>query len=150
MEKCLSAGGKEVLIKSVAQAIPTYSMACFKLPRGLCKHIDGMVRNFWWGSKEGKRRTNWVAWEEMTKPKYLGGLGFKDTELFNLALLVRQAWRILQDPSTLSARIVKAVYFPNQDFLEAEIGASPSRVWRAIVDGRDVLKQGIVKKDWLR
>jgi len=128
MEKCLSAGGKEVLIKSVAQAIPTYSMACFKLPRGLCKHIDGMVRNFWWGSKEGKRRTNWVAWEEMTKPKYLGGLGFKDTELFNLALLARQAWRILQDPSTLSARILKAVYFPNQDFLEAEIGASPSRV----------------------
>jgi hypothetical protein len=47
MEKCLSAGGKEVLIKSVAQAIPTYSMSCFKLPRGLCQHVDILMRSFW-------------------------------------------------------------------------------------------------------
>ena len=61
MEQSLSTGGKEVLIKAVAQAIPTYSMACFRLPRGLCKHIDSLLRDFWWGSKEGKRRTCWVA-----------------------------------------------------------------------------------------
>ena len=46
MEKCLSAGGKEVLIKSVAQAIPVYSMACFRLPRGLCEHINSLIRGF--------------------------------------------------------------------------------------------------------
>jgi hypothetical protein len=24
-------------------------MSCFKLPRGLCQYINGLLRNFWWG-----------------------------------------------------------------------------------------------------
>jgi hypothetical protein len=53
-EKILSAGGKEVLIKSVAQAIPVYSMACFRLPWGLCEHINSLIRRFWWGIRRAK------------------------------------------------------------------------------------------------
>jgi hypothetical protein len=66
MEQLLSIGGKEILIKSIAQAVPTFSMSCFKLPRGLCDHINAMLRKFWWVSKEGKRRTCWVSWETIT------------------------------------------------------------------------------------
>ena len=56
----------------------------------------------------------------MIKPKSRGGLGFSDIELFNLALLERQAWRILNEPNSLSARILKAVYYLDVDFLDAE------------------------------
>ncbi|XP_071680070.1 uncharacterized protein [Lolium perenne] len=146
IEQCLSAGGKDVLIKAVLQAIPIYSMACFKLPQGLCQHIDSLIRKFWWGSKDGKRKTCWVAWEEMTKPKSLGGLGFRDIELFNLALLARQGWRILKNPDTLSARVLKAVYFPGTDFLKAELGSHPSKVWRSIMEGKEVLAQGLIRR----
>lgn len=146
MEKCLSAGGKEVLIKSVAQAIPTYSMACFKLPRGLCEHINGLIRKFWWGSKNGERKTAWVSWKTMSKPKFMGGLGFRDIELFNLALLARQAWRLLQKPESLSARVLKARYFPNTDLLQANLGSAPSQVWRSLVEGRDILQLGLVRR----
>jgi hypothetical protein len=52
LEKILSAGGKEVLFKSVAQAILVY----FKLPRGPCGYINSLIREFWWGSKGGKRK----------------------------------------------------------------------------------------------
>ena len=78
MEQTLSADDKEVLIKAVAQTVPPFSLSCFRLSHGLCQHIDVLFRSFWWGSKEGKRRTCWVAWEEMTKPKFLGEIGFRD------------------------------------------------------------------------
>jgi hypothetical protein len=146
LEQTLASGGKEVLIKSVAQVIPTFSMSCFKLPRGLCLAINSMLRNFWWGSKGGKRKLCWVLWETMCSPKYSGGMGFRDIELFNLALLARQAWRILQNPEALSSRILKAVYFPEVEFLEAQLGSSPSHVWRAIVEGRDAVKQGLIRR----
>ena len=48
-EKLLSKAGKEVLIKVVAQAIPTYTMSCFKIPDSLCDEMTNLVRNFWWG-----------------------------------------------------------------------------------------------------
>lgn len=112
MEKLLSAAGTEVLIKSVAQAIPVYSISCFRLPRGLCESVTSIIRRFWSGSKRGKTKPCWVAWDVMIRPKYMGGLGFRDLEIFNLALLARQAWRVLNDPESLSAQILKAVYFP--------------------------------------
>jgi hypothetical protein len=89
IEMILSAGGNEVLIKSVVQAIPTFSMSLFKLPRGLCLHINSLIRSLWWGSKKGKRHTHWVSWEVMCSPKADGGLRFRDIELFNIALLAR-------------------------------------------------------------
>jgi hypothetical protein len=82
----------------------------------------------------------------MTRPKFLGGLRFRDLELFNLALLARQAWRVLQEPMPLSARILKAAYLPNSSILEATLGSHPSQIWWAILDGREVLVQGLVSE----
>lgn len=47
--KLLSQAGKEVLIKSIIQVIPTYTMSCFKLPITLCHEIESLVWKFWWG-----------------------------------------------------------------------------------------------------
>ncbi len=49
-EKLLSQAGREILIKAVAQAIPTYSMSCFRLPAKLCNELEAMVRRFWWSN----------------------------------------------------------------------------------------------------
>lgn len=45
-EGFLSRASKEVLIKVVVQAIPSYIMSFFKLPKGVCKEIERMMASF--------------------------------------------------------------------------------------------------------
>jgi hypothetical protein len=115
-EKELSAAGKEILIKSIAQALPNYIMSVFRLTDGLCEDLLKAIHGYWWGSEKGKRKVQWVPWKTMVLPKYLGGMGFKD--LINQALLAKQAWRLIAFPNSLCARVLKAKYFPNGNLLE--------------------------------
>ncbi|KAI5002872.1 hypothetical protein ZWY2020_027522 [Hordeum vulgare] len=136
--------GREVLIKSVAQALPTYIMGVFKLPFSVCDELTRMVRSFYWGSAKGKRKTHWKSWESITQPKCRGGLGFKDFRLFNQDLLSRQAWRLITRTSSLCARLLKARYFPNGNLLDTVFTGNPSSSWTAICHGLDILKKGII------
>ena len=88
-EKLLSSAGKEILIKAVAQAVPSYTMSCFKLPDTLCEELTEMVRQFWWGQVKEEKKLAWRSWEKMCPLKEKGGMGFRDLKKFNLALLAK-------------------------------------------------------------
>lgn len=62
----------------------------------------------------------------MGRPKNQGGMGFRDLESFNLAMLAKQGWHFLQHPDSIASRIFKAKYFPPTNFLDAELGIRPS------------------------
>ena len=71
-----SCEGREVLLKTVAQAGPTYSMSCFLLPVNTCKKMRTAIANYWWGSSADNRHIHWQSWDRLTQPKYKGGMGF--------------------------------------------------------------------------
>lgn len=91
--KLLSVGGKEILLKAVIQAIPNYTMACFKVPDTICKDIDRACARYWWGDTEAKRKMHWSKWGVLCAPKIKGGMGFRSLASVNKALLAKQIWR---------------------------------------------------------
>jgi hypothetical protein len=141
-EKNLSFAGRGTLIKAVIQAMPTYIMSCFRLPKNLCQQLESMACKFWWGSNIDKRKLHWVQWKKICKNKKQGGLGFRRTSLFNDALLAKQGWRIATQPDSLVARVLKAKYFPNCHFMKAKLCHTSSYTWRSIMQARWILQKG--------
>jgi len=90
-------------------------MSVFQLSAATCEELERGIRNFWWGARKGQRKTHWISWDKFIRSKDRGGLGFRDLQTFNQALLARQAWRLLVFPDSLCARLPKAKYFPNGD-----------------------------------
>ncbi|GAU22005.1 hypothetical protein TSUD_111440, partial [Trifolium subterraneum] len=104
---------KEIMIKSVLQEIPSYVMSI-----------------------------HWLAWERPACPKAHGGLGFRNFEAFNKAMVAKQVWNIVQNPSSLVARLIKARYFPRSSLFEAPLGYNPSFSWRSMWQARQILSLG--------
>jgi hypothetical protein len=101
------------------------------------------IPNQWWDFENRKRKMHWRSWSWLTTPKFLGGMGFRDFVIFNQAMLGKQCWCLLTDPSSLCARVLKGRYFPSSDFLSATKPKAASFTWRSILFGRDLLVRGI-------
>ncbi|MCH79708.1 ribonuclease H protein, partial [Trifolium medium] len=82
-ERNLSFAGRGILIKVVAQAIPTYIMSSFLIPKGVCAQMEKAICNFWWGSTTDHRKIHWINWHKICKQKNHGGMGFRDMRAFN-------------------------------------------------------------------
>ncbi|XP_071909589.1 uncharacterized protein [Coffea arabica] len=143
--KLLSPGSKEVLIKAVVMAIPNYTMSCFKLPRSLCKDIGSRIAKFWWENGEGENRMHWASWKKLTEVKGKGGIGFRDLEAFNTALLAKQIWRFITAPNLLVSRVMKAKYMKDQ-WQEKKPPSSSSWAWKSIHSARHLLLNGLWKR----
>ncbi|XP_058741794.1 uncharacterized mitochondrial protein AtMg00310-like [Vicia villosa] len=135
----LSRAGKEVLIKAVAQAIPTYIMSCYKLPEATCNEIEKLLANFWWGLKNGERKVHWLSWEKMARAKGVGGMGFRGISDFNTSLLGKHYWRLLNDANSLVRKVFKGRYYPRGTIEDCSTGFAPSYAWRSILSARSMV-----------
>ena len=60
--------------------------------------------------------------------------------VFEISLLAKQGWRILEHPDSLIAKLYKAKYFPQSSFFDAPNPQSPSYSWRSILAAKDLIK----------
>jgi hypothetical protein len=140
--RMLSRAGKEVMIKSVLQAIPSYIMSIYIIPSTTITEIERMVNSFWWSGGNNNTGIRWLAWDKLTTPKAMGGMGFRDFQAFNMAMVAKQGWRLLQNPDALVSRVLKARYFPKTSFINSKLGNNPSYAWKSLWMCREVLGKG--------
>lgn len=58
-------------------------------------------------------------------------------------MLAKQVLRLLNNPSSLTAHVLQAKYFPWVSILEAPLGYRPSHAWRSIREGISLLSLGL-------
>ena len=119
-------------------------MYCFDLTKTLCEKMSTMICCYWWAQQDNENKLHWLSWEMLLRPKEEGGLGFRDLYEFNIVMLARQAWRMLANPGSLCARVLKALYFPTSSLLEAVTKPGISYRWRSILKGVSLLKEGLI------
>ena len=86
----------------------------------------------------------WAGWNTLIQKKSYGGMGFKDLRLFNQALLARQAWRLMEYPDSLCARLLKARYYPKGCLVDTSFCSNASSTWQSILHGLELLKQCVI------
>ncbi|KAM6574738.1 hypothetical protein CsatA_023065 [Cannabis sativa] len=124
--RLLSRPRKELLIKTVAQSLPSYAMNVFLLLVETCNEIKQLMCKFWWRSSKNNKGIHWKKWDRLTVHKSKVGMGFRNLRDFNLSLICKQGWRLFSHPDSLVSKLFKARYYRNGTFLNAELGSNPN------------------------
>ncbi|CAM8924063.1 unnamed protein product [Rhodiola kirilowii] len=139
----LSAAGKEALVKSCYLSVPLFAMTCYKVPKVLCDKLTSTAINFWWSSNSKERSIHWVSADILQKEKGRGGMGFRSLESLNVAMLMKQLWRFINQPDHLVSRIFKAKYFKDGQLLSARVKPNDSYAWRSLHGALELFSTGL-------
>lgn len=87
-----------------------------------------------------------MPWDNLCTPKGMGNLGFRDLKLFNIAMLGRQVWRLVNHKDSLCFKVLSAKYFPDGNIFHLKRAISHLTHGRASLLLRSPLKRALVGK----
>ena len=92
-----------------------------------------MLNSFWWGlNLDESKHINWLQWNTLCKPKRESGMVFKNFREFNLAMLGKQGWKLINKPESLIEKLLKSNYYKSEELLSARLGYKLSFIWCGI------------------
>ncbi|KAH9735402.1 putative ribonuclease H protein [Citrus sinensis] len=129
----LSLAGRITLAQSVIQAVPIYAMQTTSLPVYVKAKIDQACKKFIWSGANPQRKMSLVSWDKVCQPKSCGGLGLKNLEVMNKALLMKVGWNLISSPNSLWTRVLLTKYGLNKENLPSVLPTkNGSYLWKSI------------------
>lgn len=104
------------------------------------------MNTFWWGRGGANGGIKWLSRDRKCGVKEDGGLGFRKLVDFNLAMLSKQAWRLIIESNPLVSSFMKARYYPESDFLNVSLGSNPSYLWRSVFATQKVMQESVRRR----
>ncbi|XP_026398797.1 uncharacterized protein LOC113294610 [Papaver somniferum] len=132
--KLINQAGRSTQIQAVVGTMDNFQLGCLKIPYKSIKKLEPLQRNYWW-NKPSSKGCKIIGWSEVSKPKRMGDLGFKNIKLFNEALLTKLAWRMLHEKDAKWVQMLQARYFQNSDPLYGRIKKKGTWNWQGIQQG---------------
>ncbi|KHN31029.1 Putative ribonuclease H protein, partial [Glycine soja] len=117
-------------IKSVLTSIPIYFLSFFRVPKAVVDRLVKIQRRFMWGGAADQAKIPWISWEVVCLPKEKEGLGIEDINNFNLALLGKWKWNLMQNQGELWTRVLESKYGGWRGLMDANSAAHESIWWR--------------------
>lgn len=109
-----------------------FYLSFYKTPKTI---IDELRIFLEWSRVEERRKTIWISWEKICLPK-VGDLGIKHCGKFNLALLCKWKWRILNGVSASWFNLLSYRYGNIKRFMICEpcpsLGSKVSIWWKDV------------------
>ncbi|CAH1421056.1 unnamed protein product [Lactuca virosa] len=93
--RAFSFAGRLQLINSVLQSLQLYWCSVLLLPKTTIKDFEKVFKGFLWSGGDLKKGSAKIAWKMVCRPKDEGGLGIRNLQTSNEALLSRQIWRLI-------------------------------------------------------
>ncbi|GKC14972.1 putative RNA-directed DNA polymerase, eukaryota, reverse transcriptase zinc-binding domain protein, partial [Tanacetum coccineum] len=105
-----------------------------------------LIKSILLGGHDDHHNMAWVKWENILAPLDQGGLGVGSLKAFNLALLQKWRWRLVNKPDLLWVRIIKVVHGMEAGLDEK--GCYTKGIWAQIVGSSNYLHScNILAKD---
>lgn len=120
-------------------------MQTYLLPSSICRKVDGLLRDFWWGVDWDTGRGLYLkSWDTICTPKEIGGLGMRKIKDTNVAFVTKLNWQFCTQLNRHWVKILKSKYCRGHDFLEFNPhSASGSWVWQSMQHCKAALLHGI-------
>lgn len=147
--RSLSYAGRVQLINSVLLNLHSYWSAMFLLPKTVIDEVIAICRNYLWSGKPVSSKSPPIAWDFVCKPKMAGGLGFKESHIWNYALLGKYIWSIASKEDNLWVKWINHIYLKNRDWKTYTPSSTASWYWRHLCKIKDKFRSGYSLNKWI-